>query len=140
MKLTLSIVALAALVVACVPAQQTLRVSRFTVMAGINDFDAFDRTIADETSVRELSAAIDALPPARANTFCPIAFGLRYSLDFKGATTRTVVVEGDGCRLAHLSPTDVRATNEAFWAQLAGALGLYTRGNDLFPLPKGMHR
>jgi hypothetical protein len=50
------------------------------------------------------------------------------------------IIEADECRSAHLGPSDVRSTSDSFWARLAGALGLYTRGDDLFPLPLDMRR
>ena len=110
-------------------------------MPGVNEFEPLDRTVTDAAAAAQLLATIDALPTARADVFCAAGFGLRYRLEFAAIPLpRTIIVEGDGCRLAHLGPLDVRETTEAFWAQLASALGLYTRGNDLFPLPNGMRR
>ena len=77
-----------------------------------------------------------------AETFCPISWGMSYRLVFanRGGPTLVATVEADGCRYAYLGPADRRATTESFWARLAGALGFYTRGNDLFPLPRDMRR
>ena len=133
----------AAALAACIPAPTTLRVERFLELpADATQFEPFDRAIGDAQLVSELKDDLFNLPVAREDVFCPIAWGLRYRLTFGGpaGTTTTAVLEGDGCRFAHLGPTDVRATNEAFWAKLAGALGFYTRGNDLFPLPRQMRR
>lgn len=125
----------------CVGEPTSLRVLRFSDMAGTNDFAPFDQTITDEVAVRHLSDLLDALPVGRTDVFCPVSFGLRYALTFKGSgRARSIRVEGDGCRLAYLTDSDVRATTDSFWAELAGALGLYTRGSDLFPLPNGMRR
>lgn len=81
-------------------------------------------------------------PQLPGDYFCPISFGLRYRLTFDAGpkATRVVILEGGGCRVAHLDALTERATTESFWAELAGALGLYTRGNDLFPLPRDLAR
>jgi hypothetical protein len=130
---------------ACAPAPDTLRVERVLEDGAVGRFDPFDRTATDAAMVRELHDALLALPAAPLgvnSTFCPISWGLGYRLTFArtGTTTRVAVLEADGCRYAHLGPTDRRATTESFWARLAGALGLYTRGSDLFPLPIEMRR
>ena len=127
----------------CVPAPTTLRVERFTADPAETDrFDSFDRTIVDGAVVAEIKDALFALPLAREDSFCPISWGLRYRLTFAGSlgTVTSAVVEADGCRWAQLGPSDVRQTDESFWAKLAAALGFYTRGNDLFPLPREMRR
>jgi hypothetical protein len=132
----------AALLVACSHAPTTLRVERFVESsANAAQFEAFDRTISDAALVSEIKDDLFDLPAAEQDVFCPIAWGLRYRLTFSGwmGTSTVAVLEGDGCRFAHLG-LEVRATNESFWAKLAGALGLYTRGNDLFPLPRDMRR
>lgn len=128
------------LLASCVPASpDSLRVERVLVDSAIGQFDPLDRTVTDAQTVQQLHDLVLALPRVTGpESFCPIAWGLHYRLTFaqQGRTTNVVVVEADGCRYAYLSPTDRRWTTESFWAQLAGALGFYTRGHDLFPLPK----
>ncbi len=132
-----------AVTVACAPEPQTLHVQRFTENSAVSRFEPLDRTITDPAVVRQLYDAVLALPPKPpGNYFCPISFGLRYRLTFAAGpkATRVVILEGDGCRVAHLDALAERATTESFWAELSGALGLYTRGNDLFPLPSDLAR
>lgn len=110
---------------------ESLRIVRESVLAR-NAFPAFDRTIggADAESLRR---ELLALPPKTVDKFCPNDSGMRYRLSFSGDPPVTAVLEAGGCRYAYLSPFDIRETNEDFWAHLAGALGYYTRGYDLFP-------
>jgi hypothetical protein len=123
---------------ACAPPPTSLRVERFAADPTASHFETLDRTITDPAAVRELSHMLRTLPAAFAgDRFCGIGGGLRYRLTFAGTpkTSFVAIIEGDGCREAHLGSFDRRSTTESFWATLAGALGLYTRGNDLFPLP-----
>jgi hypothetical protein len=132
-----------ALAVACEAQPQSLRVQRFTDASAVSRFEPLDRTITDPAVVHELYDAVWALrPKPPGDYFCPISFGLRYRLTFAAGpkATREVILEGDGCRVAHLDASTERATTESFWAELAGALGLSTRGNDLFPLPRDLAR
>ncbi len=129
--------------VACAPAGRTLHVERFVEGGDASRFDPFDRTITDAAMVRRIEDALLALRPITGpERFCPISWGLRYRLTFAKplGLARTAIVEADGCREAHLDPLDRRDTTESFWALLADGLGLYTRGNDLFPLPREMRR
>ncbi len=128
---------------ACLPSDRTLHVERFVESGDPSHFDPFDRTITDAAMVGRIEDALLALNPVRSGErFCPISWGLRYRLTFTRplGLTRTAVLEADGCREAHLGPFDRRETTESFWALLADGLGLYTRGNDLFPLPREMRR
>ena len=141
---SLLLVAATAWSIACAPADRTLRVERFIEGGDAARFDPFDRTITDATSVARIEDALLALHPAPSpdDRFCPISWGLRYRFSFTRpfALTRTAILEADGCRVAHLDLLDRRDTTESFWALLAEGLGLYTRGNDLFPLPREMRR
>lgn len=128
--------AIVLLVTACGPIMapaDRLRIVRESTMPE-NAFPPLDRTIegADAASLpRELLA----LPPKTVDKFCPNDSGMRYRLSFSGNPALTAVLEGGGCRYAYLSTFDIRETNDIVWAHLAGALGFYTRGNDLFPTP-----
>ena len=139
----LALVLILGMLVAGAPPAMSLRVQRFAVDPPTSHFAPFDRTITDAAAVRELEQMLRALPPAFiGERFCGIGGGLRYRLTFTGTptTSSVAIIEGDGCREAHLGPFERRSTTDSFWAALAGALGLYTRGNDLFPLPLEMSR
>ena|SRR5438445_10785540 len=146
MKRALFALVLVSALVACDRAPTALHVQRVLVHTAVGQFEPLDRTITDVSVVADLDAVVRALPPAPytpgAETFCPISWGLRYQLTFTHSSDPTLIatVEADGCRYAYLGPTDRRATTESFWAGLAAALGYYTRGNDLFPLPNDMRR
>ncbi len=122
---------------ACVPLVEPVpdgaQIVRESVVAG-NEFPPLDRTIGP-TDAAALRSEILALPPKTVEKFCPNDSGMRYRLVFSGPRSLTVVLEAGGCRYAFLSPLDVRETTEQFWAHLAGALGFYTRGYDLYPTP-----
>ena len=127
---------------ACGPSPAVLRVERFTEH-GASRFDPLDLTISDVAVVHGLyDATLSLAHTPMGERFCPISWGLRYRLTFTATpkNVTTIVLEGDGCREAHLGPFDRRETNESYWAMLAGALGFSTRGNDLFPLPFDMRR
>jgi hypothetical protein len=128
---------------ACAPPVTSLRVQRFAADPAASHFEPFDRTITDASAVNELAQQLRTLPPAFAgDRFCGMGGGLRYRLTVAGTPKTSFVanVEGDGCREAHLGPFERRSTTDSFWATLAGALGLDTRGHDLFPLPLEMVR
>lgn len=129
--------------IACAPAPRVLHVHRYTEASSVSRFAPLDRTLTDPVAVDQLYSTVLALPQKQpGDYFCPISFGLRYRLTFDAGpkATRVVIVEGDGCRLAHLSGGTERVTTESFWAQLAGALGFSTRGNEIFPLPLDLAR
>jgi len=99
------------------------RAHRSRRRSAVSRFEPLDRTITDPVVVGALYRAILALPAKPpSDNFCPLSFGLRYRLTFESG------------------PKATRATTESFWAELAGGLGLYTRGNDLFPLPRDLAR
>jgi hypothetical protein len=121
---------------ACGPIMQppdSLRIIRESAVAG-NVFPPLDRTIAGRAA-EDLWTELMALPPKTVDRFCANDSGTRYRLSFNSSPTLKALLEAGGCRYAYLTPTDVRETTEDFWAHLAGALGFYTRGNDLFPTP-----
>ena len=135
--LVLAIVALSA----CAIPPASLLVARFAEYPDQSHFVPLDRTITDPAKVAQLEDLVRSLPPVPPGEFhCGIGGGLRYRLTFRSTpkTSLVATIEGDGCRLAHLGPFDRRQTTETFWATLAGALGFYTRGNDLFQLPREM--
>ena len=113
------------LVVSCGGSVPAMRFTRFSTMAE-NHYPPFDRSVADATVARRVREAVNALPPAPKDRFCPAGFGLRYRLSFNDAArvSLSVVVEGDGCAEVTFSPIDRRATDDAFWDLLADALGV----------------
>jgi hypothetical protein len=48
---------------------------------------------------------------------------------------RTVKDMDMGCHLIDLGAGDRRTFDDSFEAELLGAIGMYTRGNDLWPTP-----
>ena len=76
------------------------------------------------------------LPPERPVFGCPMDFGIRYDLRFfRQGEPGLHAVLALACPSVDLGAGDHRVADESFWAQLAGALGFYTRGHDLFPTP-----
>jgi len=126
-----AILAAAMAVTACGPTTDSLHIVRESVVAG-NVFPSFDRTIGGSDAA-SLERELLALPPKTVDKFCPNDSGMRYRLSFNAGSPLTAVLEAGGCRYAYASPSDVRETTEDFWAHLAGALGFYSRGHDLFP-------
>ena len=126
----------------CAQAPDSLRVERVLVGVAVGEFEPFDRVVTNPDDVRDLERMVRDLPPAPELRYCAIAWGLRYRLTFahEASPTLVAIVEADGCRELLIGAADRRMTTEEFWARLAGALGFYTRGNDLFPLPKSMRR
>jgi hypothetical protein len=110
-----------------------VRIGRESAVAS-NAFPPLDRTVRGPVS-EDLWRELMALAPKTAGTVCADDSGLRYRLSFNSAPTLTALVEAGGCRYAYLRPDDVRETTDAFWAHLAGALDVPTRGAELFPTP-----
>jgi hypothetical protein len=102
-----------------------MRLTRFSTIPE-NHYPALDRSVADAGVARRVYEAVNALPPAPHNRFCPAGFGLRYQLSFNDGArvTLSVVVEGDGCAEVVFSQSDRRATADAFWDLLAEAVGV----------------
>lgn len=68
--------------------------------------------------------------------FCAIDFGVRHDLSFFMHGERVLHGVMDlGCGVIDLGAGDVRALDERFVPDLLDAIGLYTRGNDLWPTP-----
>jgi len=124
---------------ACAPNVDAFSIRRFGVYGA--EFPALERTVSDTSAATHLYAKIRSLPrdPGPGpNVFvsCPLDLGLRYEIAFfslghplmRGVLTR-------GCGGLDLGAGDHRLLDESFWAELAGDLGYYTRGNDLFPTP-----
>lgn len=123
-----SSIALAALlVIACGATIPAMRLTRFSSVPE-NHYGAFDRSITDTVVARRVYDAVNALPPAPKDRFCPADFGLRYRLSFNEAArvTLSVVVEGGGCAEVIFTQGDRRATDDAFWDLLADAFGVKT--------------
>ena len=100
-------------------------------------FPTLDRTVTDAGAASRLYEDIRALRPQPDGTFfCGIDFGIRYELSFFAGGNRILhgVMHGS-CHLLDLGAGDVRAFDDRFEADLLGALGFYTRGNDLWPTP-----
>ena len=65
-----------------------------------------------------------------------IDFGVRHELSFFSEGTRVLhgIMEM-GCGTIDLGAGDVRMLDDRIESELLGALGFYTRGNDLWPTP-----
>ena len=127
--------ALAMPIAACAPSVDTLSVHRFSVAAE-NQFMPLDRTVNDAAVVSALYDEIRAMPPQSMQSFCPIDFGVRHELSFYVHGDRVLhgVMEMS-CYVLDLGAGDRRQFDDRFPAHLLGALGLYTRGNELWPTP-----
>jgi len=129
-------VALVVVVPACAPAADSFSLHRFSASADIA-FAPLDRTVTDAEVASRLYEDVRALRPQPEGTyFCGLDFGIRYELSFFAGRERVMhaVMQGH-CHLIDLGAGDVRAFDDRFEADLLGALGLYTRGNDLWPTP-----
>ena len=128
------------LVVSCGGSTPAMRMTRFSAMA-VNHYPAFDRSVADAAAARRVYDAVNALPPAPKDRFCPAGFGLRYRLSFNDAArvNLSVVVEGDACAEVIVKDGDRRATDDRFWDLLADTLGV-TKADIYGLLPDEMRR
>ena len=127
--------ALALPIAACAPSVDTLSVHRFSVTAE-NEFAPLDRTVTDPAVVSTLYDEIRGMPPQSVQSFCPIDFGARHELSFYTHGDRVLhAVMQMSCHVLDLGAGDRRNFDDRFEAHLLGALGLYTRGNDLWPTP-----
>ena len=129
-------VALVVLVPACAPAAVSFSIRRFSASAD-TAFPPLDRTVTDAEVASRLFEDVRALrPQPEGNYFCGIDFGIRYELSFFAGRERVMhAVMAGSCHVIDLGAGDVRAFDDRFEADLLGALGLYTRGNDLWPTP-----
>jgi hypothetical protein len=129
--------ALAVLLTGCTPTVDAFSIHRFSASTE-NEFAPLDRTVTDAGVASRLYAEVRALRPqaTEGTVFCGLDFGIRYELSFFAGGNRTLhgVMHGS-CHLLDLGAGDVRAFDDKFEADLLGALGFYTRGNDLWPSP-----
>ncbi len=127
---------IAVVLTGCSPSIDSFSIHRFSASTE-NEFAPLDRTVSDAAIASRLYQDIRALRPQPEGTyFCGLDFGIRYELSFFAGRERVMhaVMEGS-CHLIDLGAGDVRAFDDHFETDLLGALGLYTRGNDLWPTP-----
>ena len=132
-----AVFAIALLVTGCGPSVDSFSVHRYAIDIGNQwTFPPLDRTVTDPAVATQLYKDIRALPADSATHFCAIDFGVRHELSFFAGETRVLhgVMEM-GCHTIDLGAGDRRAFDDRIEAELLGALGLYTRGNDLWPTP-----
>jgi len=129
--------AIAVLLSGCSPSIDSFSIHRFSVVAE-NQFAPLDRTVTDGAVASHLYDHLRALRPfeEHGTVFCAIDFGTRHELSFYAHGERVLhgVMEM-GCHFIDLGAGDRRTFDDSFEAELLGALGLYTRGNDLWPTP-----
>lgn len=129
--------AIAVVLGGCSPGVDAFSIHRFSA-AALNEFTPLDRTVTDATVASRLYQEVRALrpEPTDVTVFCGLDFGIRYQLSFFAGGGRVLhgVMQGS-CRVLDLGAGDLRIFNDKFEADLLGALGLYTRGNDLWPTP-----
>jgi hypothetical protein len=85
------------------------------------------RIDADAASVRRVYDALQALPRASPGSYnCPSDSGIVYNLTFlrHGSVALAASAPATGCRLIQVGAGDVRTSDDAFWATLAGAMGV----------------
>ena len=120
----------------CSPSVDAFSIHRFSASTE-NEFPPLDRTVTEAGVASRLYEEIRALRPQPEGTyFCGLDFGIRYELSFfaRGDRILHAVMHGS-CHLLDLGAGDVRVFDDRFEADLLGALGLYTRGGDLWPTP-----
>lgn len=111
-----------------------VRIIRGSARAGIH-FPALDRELKGDGALT-LEHAVLALPKAQKHD-CASDDGPIYQLLFKRSDTITTnaMLDGSGCRRVHLGGGDDRDTTEAWWTDLASALG-HSSSEPLFPAPE----
>jgi hypothetical protein len=131
--------AIAVVLTACSPSVDSFSIHRFSILAG-NEFPPLDRTVSDAAIALHLYEHVRSLRPIEENgtVFCALDSGARHELSFyaHGARVLHGVMEM-GCHLIDLGAGDRRTLDDSFEAELLGAIGLYTRGHDLWPMPLG---
>lgn len=127
----------AAMIIGCGPSVDSFSLHRFSAVAE-TQFPPLDRTINDPAIASHLYEHLRSLRPFEENgtVFCALDFGARHELSFYARGERVLhgVLEM-GCHFIDLGAGDRRSLDESFEAELLGAVGLYTRGNDLWPTP-----
>ena len=135
---TLSLaVALVLVLPACATTADSFSIYRFSTSAD-NEFLPLDRTVTDAAVASRLYEEVRALRPqaTEGTVFCGLDFGVRHELSFFARGDRILhSVMQMGCHVIDLGAGDVRNFDDRLEADLLGALGLYTRGNDLWPTP-----
>jgi hypothetical protein len=129
--------AIAIVLTGCSPSVDSFSIHRFSILAG-NEFPPLDRTVNDAAVASLLYEHLRALRPFEENgtVFCALDSGARHELSFYAHGARVLHGVMDmGCHLIDLGGGDRRAFDDSFEAELLGALGLYTRGHDLWPTP-----
>jgi len=133
----MSLAAALLLLPACAPTADSFSIHRFSASTE-SRFPPLDRTVTDAAVASRLYVQVRALRPQaeRGTVFCALDFGVRHELSFfmRGERVLHGVMQL-GCSVIDLGAGDVRAIDERFEAELLGALGLYTRGHDLWPTP-----
>ena len=130
-------IALVVLLPACAPTADSFSIHRFGVSAD-SEFPPLDRTVTEAAIATRLYEEVLALRPqaTEGTVFCGLDFGVRHELSFFTHGDRILHgVMQMGCHVFDLGAGDVRTFDDRFEADLLGALGLYTRGNDLWPTP-----
>jgi hypothetical protein len=120
----------------CAPTADSFSIRRFSAAAETR-FPPLARTVSDAAVASRLYQDVRALQPRPAGQIsCNLDSGIRYELSFLSGGSRILhgVMRGS-CHLIDLGAGDVRAFDGHFEADLLGALGFYTRGNDLWPTP-----
>jgi hypothetical protein len=111
------------------PSPDRVHVLRVSTLAQVKSMP-FEISVTDSTRVQQLYQAIESLPKFPANTVihCPLDDGVKYHLDFFQSSTllSQAILDASGCRALHLTTTDIRRTNDAFWSLLAKELGVPT--------------
>ena len=128
--------AIAVVLTGCSPSVDSFSIHRFSADSD-NAFPPFDRTVTDAAVASRLYQDIRSLrPQPDGNYFCGLDFGIRYELSFFARGDRVLhgVMQGS-CHLIDLVAGDMRVFDDRFEADLLSALGLYTRGADLWPTP-----
>jgi hypothetical protein len=134
-----AVLAIAVVLGGCSPTVDSFSIHRYWTDVGNHwDFPPLDRTVNDPAIASQVYNDVRALRPnaERGTVFCAIDFGVRHELSFFSRGTRVLhAVMEMGCGTVDLGAGDVRAIDGRFEADLLGALGLYTRGNGLWPSP-----
>jgi len=123
--------------VGCTPSVDSFSIHRFWTDVGNHwEFPPLDRTVRNPAIASRLYEEIRALRPPTGTRFCAIDFGVRHELSFFSGSTRVLhgIMEM-GCGTIDLGAGDVRTLDDRIESELLGALGLYTRGHDLWPTP-----
>jgi len=127
--------AIAVVLAGCGPSVDSFSIRRFSTSTA--EFPPLDRTVTDAAIASRIYEDIRALRPQPEGTYyCNLDFGIRYDISVFAGRARILhgVMHGS-CHLIDLGAGDVRAFDDHFEADLLGALGFYTRGNDLWPTP-----